>query len=482
MRDRINGESEQNVNRWPQTVRLYDRDAYLRTCTAKVLAVMRELSDNTSVKEAGSGNADVESCDSCAVRFYVILDRTVFFPEGGGQSADTGTLQALPDHETGSSEILSNFTGDHAGAEGAAGRGSTAAESPCTVRVADVQQQAGVIIHTVEIRPGERSGTGEHTEAVRKFLAAFTPGTEVIAEIDFARRFEFMQNHTGEHIMSGLFHSRYGFDNIGFHLSDNTVTLDVNGHLTDEQIYEVEREANGKVWADIPVQVSYPSAQELDTIPYRSKIEIEGQIRIVTIPGVDICACCAPHVAHTGEIGLIKVVKILRYKGGMRLWILCGGRAYEEMQRRQRQVEAVSHLTNRSQDQIAGGVQFLLDEIAGLRQQMKELEYREAFAQLDRIPEGQKNVILFVGEMDSIVQRNLVNRLVEEHEGICGVFSEKEKDSHNYKYILGSRDTDTRLPNKILREKLGARGGGRPEMVQGSVQATEDAVRKILAP
>lgn len=548
MQDRINGNASGIGSAWPQTVRLYDEDAYLGVCEARILAVM-PLSDLINRVE-NSKPEDRKNPGECrdlritreseehkepenrlkydCIRFVVILDRTVFFPEGGGQSADIGTLQSLS-------------------------KSSEEDDFRFAVHVVDVQQRAGVIFHTVEIyseqqdrveqrqdrveqrqdRVGknvvpvrqnysaQRGGyvlpeeeSHEPDTAVQKFLTDFQPGSRVLACIDFARRFEFMQNHTGEHILSGLMHSGYGFDNIGFHLSDHTVTLDVNGHLTDEQLAEVERKANEAVWANLPVQVSYPSREELETIPYRSKIEIEGQIRIVTIPGVDICACCAPHVAKTGEIGLIKITRVLRYKGGMRLWILCGGRALKEMQQRQIQIEAVSHLTNRSQDQIADGVQFLLDEIGGLKQQIKELEYQAAFAQLDRIPAGQKNAFLFVGEMDNIVQRNLVNRLVEEHDGICGVFAGEAIDAKEspgaetvsaagkkkvnptgteagtiesvckyvckYKYILGSRHSDTRQLNKVLREKFGAKGGGKSEMVQGSVQASETALREIL--
>lgn len=288
-----------------------------------------------------------------------------------------------------------------------------------------------------------------------------------------------MQNHTGEHILSGLMHNRYGFDNIGFHLSDNSVTLDVNGQLDEEEILLLEWEANEVIYSNIPLEVSYPSDEELERISYRSKIEIEGQTRLVTIPDVDVCACCAPHVKRTGEIGLIKIVKVLRYNGGMRLFIACGRRAFSLMQKRQQRIEEVSHLTNRSQDEIGEGVKYLLDEIGDLKQKNRDLEYKAAFLRLEMIPKEQENVFLFVGDMDNIVQRNLVNRLCEEHSGVCGVFAGSDEEGR-YRYIIASRTMDSREVQKLLRDKLGAKGGGKPEMIQGSVNGTESCIAGIL--
>jgi len=367
----------------------------------------------------------------------LILDRTVFFPEGGGQSPDRGWIFV---NGSGTGEALA-------------------------LPVTDVQISEGVIRHTVECSDED--------------LGSIRAGANVLMQIDWERRFGFMQNHTGEHILSGLMHNRYGFDNIGFHLSDNSVTLDVNGQLSDEDILTLEWEANEVVYRNLPVEVSYPSAEELDRISYRSKIEIEGQTRLVTIPGVDICACCATHVARTGEIGLVKIVKTLRYNGGMRLFIMCGRRALALMQRRQQRIEEVSHLTNRSQDEIGDGVRHLLEEIGELKQKNRDLEYRAAFLRLETIPREQKNVFLFAGEMDPIVQRNLVNRLCGEHEGVCGVFAGDDTEQ-KYRYIIGSRNSDSREVQKVLREKLGAKGGGKPEMIQGSVNDTEARIREAL--
>ena len=391
--------------------------------------------DGSGGEAAESGKQ--EGQDTVFARYEVILDRTVFFPEGGGQSSDTGWICAI-ERPGRKNEMLA---------------------------VTDVQIRDGVIRHIVCCSPDRE--------------APFRPGDPVSLKINWERRFGFMQNHTGEHILSGLMHKRYGFDNIGFHLSDNSVTLDVNGQLDEEEILLLEWQANEVIYSNLAVEVSYPGEEKLRRIKYRSKIEIEGQTRLVTIPDVDVCACCAPHVKRTGEIGLIKIVKVLRFNGGMRLFIACGRRAFSLMQKRQQWIEEVSHLTNRSQDEIGDGVKHLLDEIGDLKQKNRDLEYRAAFLRLETVPRDQENVFLFVGGMDAIVQRNLVNRMCEEHSGICGVFAGSDEESR-YRYIIVSRTKDAREVQKILREKLGAKGGGKSEMIQGSVTGTESAITEVL--
>ena len=424
----------------PGTERLYDRDAYLTGCMAQVLEIRK--AGGSEGQETGGGAEDV---------WEVILDRTVFFPEGGGQSSDTGWITAP---ESGSYKETA-------------------------YRVTDVQITDGVIVHTVTADRAADTFNEADRDRCRQGLPGIAPGCVVTLRIDRDRRFSFMQNHTGEHILSGLMHNRYGFDNIGFHLSDNSVTLDVNGQLDAGQILQLEREANEVVYRNAAVEALYPSGGELAQYSYRSKIEIEGQVRLVKIPDVDLCACCAPHVRRTGEIGLIKIVRTVNFNGGMRLFILCGRRALELIQRNQQCVEEVSHLTNRSRDEIGDGVRHLLDEIGSLKQKNRELEYRAATLYLASIPEEQENVFLFVGDMDTIVQRGLVNRLCEAHSGFCGVFC--GDDEAGYRYIIGSRTRDAGEAQKKLREKLGAKGGGKPAMVQGSVTADRESIEEVLA-
>ena len=432
------------------TTRLYEENAYLAGCDATVLAVYR-VEDQTPQSERDSDER--EKNNGTGPAWEVILDRTVFFPEGGGQSPDTGWIIS------------------HGNGRDACG----------TYRVTDVQIADGVIRHTVTAAssdPAEEDPEAKNADSCGQEFSGPAVGDNVTIAIDWERRFGFMQNHTGEHILSGLMHSRYGFDNIGFHLSDHSVTVDVNGQLDEEEILALEREANEVIYRNAEVEILYPSEKELPQYVYRSKIEIEGQVRLVRIPGVDLCACCATHVRRTGQIGLIKIVRTVKFNGGMRLFILCGRRAFEMVQRQQQCVEEVSHLTNRSRDEIGDGVKRLLDEIGSLKQKNRELEYKAASLRIDAIPAEQENAVLFVGEMDAIVQRNMVNRLMEEHCGICGVFC--GDDEAGYRYIIGSRTQDVRETQKKLREKLGAKGGGKPAMVQGSVSGTKASVEDVL--
>lgn len=432
------------------TTRLYEENAYLAGCEATVLAVYR-VEDQTPQGERDSDER--EKNNGIGPVWEVILDRTVFFPEGGGQSPDTGWIISY-------------------------GRGRVAG---CTYRVTDVQIADGVIRHTVTAVPSDPASDDpevKNADSCGQEFSGPAVGDNVTIAIDWERRFGFMQNHTGEHILSGLMHSRYGFDNIGFHLSDHSVTVDVNGQLDEEEILALEREANEVIYRNAEVEILYPSEKELPQYVYRSKIEIEGQVRLVRIPDVDLCACCATHVRRTGQIGLIKIVRTVKFNGGMRLFILCGRRAFEMVQRQQQCVEEVSHLTNRSRDEIGDGVRHLLDEIGSLKQKNRELEYKAASLRIDAIPAEQENAVLFVGEMDAIVQRNMVNRLMEEHSGICGVFC--GDDEAGYRYIIGSRTLDARETQKKLREKLGAKGGGKPAMVQGSVSGTKASVEEVL--
>ena len=227
---------------------------------------IKEPKQKAEASEQSEGRIETGS------KVEVIVNRTVFFPEGGGQSADIGWICNVGNGKTRKSVMMA---------------------------VTDVQISDGLIRHTVICPEGNPD--------------PFRPGEQVLLQINWERRFGFMQNHTGEHILSGLMHNRYGFDNIGFHLSDNSVTLDVNGQLDEEEILLLEWEANEVIYNNLPVEVSYPDEEMLEKTSYRSKIEIEGQVRLVTIPDVDVCACCATHVRRTGEIGLIKIVKVLRY-------------------------------------------------------------------------------------------------------------------------------------------------------------------------
>ncbi|MGI6170700.1 MAG: alanyl-tRNA editing protein [Butyricicoccus sp.] len=373
-----------------------------------------------------SFTATVLACEPVKKGFAVILDQTCFFPEEGGQTSDIGSL----------------FVG----------------EQRVAVRDAQVDKQ-NVIRHMVKNE--------------------IPAGTEVRGEIDWNKRFSDMQQHSGEHILSGLIHSTFGYNNVGFHLSANEVTLDLDGMMTPEQVEDIERRANEVVYRNLAVIAEYPSPEVLATLEYRSKIEIDGPVRIVTFPGVDVCACCAPQVARTGEIGQIKIVRAAKYKSGIRLNILCGARGLADAQRKQKQVEAISAALSAKQEQVAKAVDKLLDETAKLKLELTALNKQLAAGKAERIPEGTANACLFEAEMDKNAQRELVNLLTARCTGLCGVFV--GSDDSGYRYIIGSAGPDARVLNQQLKETCSARGGGSAEMVQGSLQATEQQLREIFA-
>ena len=320
------------------------------------------------------------------------LDRTAFFPEGGGQYADTGILGG--------------------------------------VRVVDVQEKGEHVLHLLE--------------------GPLEPGSHVTGTIDWEERFMKMQQHSGEHIVSGLVHSWFGYNNVGFHLGSEDCTMDFDGELSKEQLAGIEREANRAVWKNLEIQTLYPSKDELDGMEYRSKIEIEGQVRIIVVPGYDVCACCAPHVSRTGEIGLIKLTRVQRYKGGARVTMLCGVRALEDYAVKQEQAGEISALLCAKENEIAESVRHLKEESDSLKYELGEKE------------------------------KMFMNLVLEAGHGVCAIFHGNESDG--YRYVIGSREQDGRQINmrdfvKEFNAAFDGRGGGKPEMVQGTARGSEDEMR-----
>ena len=376
------------------TEKLYDQDAYAVEFDAKVIS----CEAYQEKKESG---------------YHVILDRTLFFPEEGGQSPDKGTIDGI--------------------------------------EVTDVQIKKDVITHSLK----EPLAVGETVHGI----------------IDWTHRFNNMQQHSGEHIFSGIVHSRFGYDNI--------VTMDFNGVLTADEVREVETAANEVIVKNLPVEITYPSKEELKTLDYRSKIEIEGQVRIVTIPGVDVCACCAPHVKKTGEIGMLNVQSLSNYKGGVRISILSGFRALEEERKKSQVISSISGTLSANQELLPELVEKLKQSNQDLKYKLAQAKQKLVEQKMKEIPADQENVLLFETDLDTPVMRNAINGLVETHAGICGIFVEKEEGGYNF--IIGSKTKDCREIATLLREKTGARGGGSAAMIQGSVSAEEKDLRELLA-
>jgi alanyl-tRNA synthetase len=306
--------------------------------------------------------------------FFVCLDKTAFFPEQGGQSCDKGV-------------IIDSSGMAH--------------------DVLHVSIEDGVITHVLN--------------------SSLPEGASVHGVIDFEHRFSNMQQHTGEHIFSGIVNSRFGYDNVGFHLSDNEVTMDYNGQLTLDQIKEVELLVNEAIWANVEVICSFPSDEELSAMDYRSKKELKGAIRIVTIPGYDVCACCAPHVLRTGEIGLLKVVKVQNYKGGTRVNILCGKRALSYISFEHDIIDELARSFTTSQDNIISSVDKLQSDLQDCKGQMVNLQNKLLEYELKEIDEDLENVFLIKEpSIDQNVLRKTVNQLALSHTGFCGAFAGDE--------------------------------------------------------
>ena len=353
--------------------------------------------------------------------YQVILNQTLFFPEEGGQSPDKGVL--------GGANVL------------------------------DVQVKNNIITHSLD-KPLE-------------------VGTTVYGTLDWKHRFSNMQQHSGEHIFSGTINRLYGYNNVGFHLSDNIVTMDFNGVLTEEDVASVEYLVNEAIIKNLPITVTYPSKEELSVLEYRSKIEIEGQVRIVTVEGVDVCACCAPHVKRTGEIGMLKVMSVQNHRGGVRISMLCGFRALEAFREKAAVITELMDSLTVSQD-------LLLDRVEKLKASNQDYKYRLAVAKqklletkMADIPAEQKNVFLFEQDIESSVMRNVVNVLTAKHSGVCGVLV--GNDETGYSFIIGSTNVDCTQVATVLREKTNAKCGGKKPMVQGSVQVSEKELRAVLA-
>ena len=375
------------------TIKLYDDQPYGKEFQAEVL----------SCEPVRKNGRDA---------FAVVLDQTLFFPEEGGQSPDTGKL--------GGADVF---------------------------YVSIDKEQ--VITHFTD-KPLE---AGSHVKGV----------------IDWPQRFSNMQNHTGEHILSGLIHKYYGYNNVGFHLSPDIVTMDMDGVVSPEGLKKIEQEANRAVYENVEVICSYPEKEVLSALDYRSKIEIDGPVRIVEVKGYDICACCAPHVARAGEIGLIKILKSENYKGGIRLTIASGSRALAAVQEVWDAAQDAARELSVKPEEIAPAVKKVQDDVFALRGKLAAFQMQAVRQKAEAVPEGQKNAWFFEEELDTKAQRDFVNLLTAKCSGYAGVFVGNDADG--YKYIIGSAGGDARVPNQALREEFKARGGGKPEMVQGSVNA-----------
>lgn len=386
------------------TIKLYDQDSHLRRFSAQVLAC--------------TPRADK--------RWDVFLDQTAFFPEGGGQPADQGTL---------------------------------AAEAGAPVAVLDVQEQPEGIVHICG--------------------GPLPQGAQVQGTLDWPLRFRRMQCHSGEHVISGLAHRLYGCNNVGFHMGEAEVILDFDRELSPEELQRLEDEANRVIWENRPVTADYPTPAALEALDYRSKLELTEDVRIVTIQGCDVCACCAPHVSFTGEIGLVKLINAMRHRGGMRLWMAAGSLALADYRRKQENVAAISAALSVKQGEAAQGVARVQQELQDLGLALKEAKHALVAEKCKALPEAAGNLCLFEPGLDIPGLRTLVNAGVVRCGGICAAFTGSDKDG--YRCVMGSQTVDLRAQAKAIHQALGGKGGGQPGMIQGSVTASRAEIEAYFA-
>lgn len=376
-----------------------------------------------------SCEAVVSSCKTEQEQIWIQLSDSVFFPEGGGQYADTG-------------EIL---VGER------------------KIQVLDGQVTDGEVWYQVS----------EILEA----------GTKVVCQLNWEQRYMRMQQHSGEHIIMGVIHNKFKLENVGFHLSDTEpVTLMLNGSLSREQIRQVERMANQIIYANMPITISFPTDEELKTLTYRSKIEIQGQVRITAIGNeketIDVCACCAPHVDRTGEVGIIKVVSVQNVKDGVKVGILCGKRAWEYYDEQLSYMQAAANQLSTSPDQVSRIIEKQKQEIIDLKNQIGQMAEKMVLKEVEALG-GVAHGCVFTEEILAMGPlKSVYNAMTEKISGYSGIFM--GDDENGYRYCAGSRQLDSRELAKMMREALGCKGGGSAEMVQGKVMAKKEAIQSFF--
>lgn len=350
---------------------------------------------------------------------YILLDQTQFFPEGGGQPADLGMIN------------------DSA--------------------VKDVQIVKGEIRHYTD--------------------GDFANGDTVKGVIDWERRFDLMQQHSGEHIVSGRIHARFGYDNVGFHMGEKFITIDLNGEIDNEQLSSIEAEVNEYIWKDKEVKTFFASDEDVITLPYRSKLELEGEVRLVEFPGADLCACCGLHVDRAGEIGLVKLVSVHRFRQGVRIEMLSGKRAFEYLNSHFGQNSRIAVGLSAKPENTWQAVGRLLEEAFQLRGEILKLE-KEKYLRIAGMCADCGDVLLLTRNLNPADIRKCADEILNVCGGICVLMS--GDDEAGYRYAAGIRDGDIRELVKAMNQDLSGRGGGKPFFAQGSLKGCRTEVEAFF--
>lgn len=361
----------------------------------------------------------VVSCDEVKGGYAVVLAETAFYPEGGGQPYDTGVL--------GEANVL------------------------------EVHEKNGVITHLCD-KP-------------------FEVGKSVSGKIDWARRFDHMQQHSGEHICSGLICERFHCDNVGFHMGADVVTIDFNADISWDELMEIEQLANLYIYEDHPIDIQFYRGAELDKVEYRSKKPLEGDVRIISFPGADCCACCGTHVLRSGQVGLVKFLSVQKFREGVRIELLCGKRALEYLSRTWEQAKAIGQRLSVKPVDSEAAVERLEGELTSLKLRCTQLE-ESVFESIAKELAGKGNVLLFQPAMRPDSVRRLMDAVSKTCGGLAAVFAGEEG---HYAYALGRADGQDISPLvKAMNTALHGRGGGRNGFAQGSVETERSAIESFF--
>ena len=379
-----------------ETRKLYYEDCHLRRFSGQVL-----------------------SCERGEKGWEVVLDATLFYPEGGGQACDLGTLNG--------------------------------------VRVWDVQEKGEQVVHLCD--------------------APLHVGETVEGEIDYRRRFLLMQQHSGEHILSGVVHRRYGYHNTGFHMGSEEITVDFDGVIPAEDLPEIEAEVNRAVWENIPIRCWYPSPEELPNVFYRTKKALPWPVRIVEVPGYDSCACCGVHVERTGEIGLVKLFSVIGFRGGSRMEMACGAHALEMLNRAFAQNKLVSQAFSAKWEDTGEAAQRMNQTLEAEKFKSNQLQ-KQIFALIAESYVNCGDVLRFEPGLQSVQIRELADAIAENCGGVAAVFS--GEDGKGYGYAMVTRQGDIREFGRDLTKTLSGRGGGKPNFQQGSVATSRAEIEAFF--
>ena len=351
----------------------------------------------------------VVSCHACKDGYEITLQDTIFYPEGGGQPCDKGTIQ--------------------------------------DITVLDVQRKEDKIVHILK--------------------QPLPLGEKVHCVINWEHRYDLMQNHTGEHIFSGLVKKLYGYSNVGFHMGEY-ICADFQGDLTQGMIQEVERQVNQAIWDNLSVQEIFCSPHETAKYEYRSKIAIEGTTRIISVAGYDMCACCGMHVSHTGEIGICKVVNFEKTGNKTRVFLLSGRKAFVYLNHIQQENSKISKLLSAKPLELSSAVSDLGQRYLELQKSYRQLSTEIMLKDAKQIP--MYDTILYTALLaDYEAMRVFCNHCIKKGISTVMVIAKNEV---GYAYVIMSRTIDLLSIRAEFNAAIHAKGGGNNEMMQGSCTAT----------